>query len=90
MLHKYIIKENRFSLPVDDATGRYTSAYFDGNNYWMGSLTLCKNIFIEDIDRTIELGMQMIGNLIEIDASPFKWWRFYFQSTSPPKGKLVC
>lgn len=44
-------------LAVDDASGHYSSGYFDGNNYWMGSLTQCSNIIIEDIDRTIELGM---------------------------------
>lgn len=41
---------------MEDASGRYAAGYFDGNNYWMGSLTLCRNIFIEDIDRHIELG----------------------------------
>lgn len=46
---------------VEDASGRYASAYFDGNNYWMGSLSSCQNIFIDDIDRLIELGKLLFG-----------------------------
>jgi len=29
---------------VDDASGHYTSGFFYGNNYWMGSLALCDAI----------------------------------------------
>lgn len=30
---------------VDDASGRYTTGYFWGNNYWMGSMAMCNKIF---------------------------------------------
>lgn len=30
---------------VDDASGRYTSGYFWGNNYWMGSMAMCDKIY---------------------------------------------
>lgn len=33
------------SLAVDDASGHYTSGFFYGNNYWMGSLALCEAIY---------------------------------------------
>lgn len=33
------------SLTVDDASGHYTSGFFYGNNYWMGSLALCEAIY---------------------------------------------
>lgn len=48
---------------MQDASGRYASAYFEGNNYWLGSLPLCQNIFIRDIDRHIELGKQEEGEM---------------------------
>ncbi|XP_037932591.1 nose resistant to fluoxetine protein 6-like [Teleopsis dalmanni] len=35
---------------VDDASGHYTSGFFYGNNYWMGSLSLCKSIHHENTE----------------------------------------
>lgn len=35
---------------MDDASGHYTTGYFWGNNYWMGSMTLCRNIYKDDDD----------------------------------------
>lgn len=35
---------------VDDASGHYTTGYFWGNNYWMGSMTLCRSIYKENDD----------------------------------------
>lgn len=32
-------------LPVDDASGHYTTGIFYGNNYWIGSLSLCNSIY---------------------------------------------
>lgn len=32
-------------LSVDDASGHYTTGLFYGNNYWIGSLSLCKSIY---------------------------------------------
>jgi hypothetical protein len=35
---------------VDDATGRPSNGYFWGNNYWIGSMSLCRSIFKSDDD----------------------------------------
>lgn len=33
---------------MDDASGHYASGFFYGNNYWMGSMSLCKAIYHDD------------------------------------------
>ncbi|KAH8265136.1 hypothetical protein KR044_001562 [Drosophila immigrans] len=33
-----------WAVKMDDASGHYTSGFFYGNNYWMGSLALCEAI----------------------------------------------
>lgn len=35
---------------MDDASGHYTTGYFWGNNYWTGSMTLCRSILKTDDD----------------------------------------
>lgn len=35
-------------IVVDDASGRYTTGYFWGNNYWTGSKALCDSIYRTD------------------------------------------
>lgn len=35
---------------MDDASGHYTSGYYWGNNYWTGSMSLCRRIFKHDED----------------------------------------
>lgn len=35
---------------VDDASGHYTTGFFWGNNYWTGSMTLCRSIYNTDSD----------------------------------------
>lgn len=35
---------------MDDASGRYTSGFYWGNNYWTGSMALCRRIFIFEDD----------------------------------------
>lgn len=35
---------------MDDASGHYTSGFFYGNNYWMGSLSLCTSIYKTEND----------------------------------------
>lgn len=35
---------------MDDASGHYTSGFFYGNNYWLGSLALCESIYHEEYD----------------------------------------
>ncbi|KAM8719653.1 hypothetical protein ACLKA7_005821 [Drosophila subpalustris] len=34
-----------WAVKMDDASGHYTSGFFYGNNYWMGSLALCDAIY---------------------------------------------
>ncbi|KAH8387828.1 hypothetical protein KR093_009722 [Drosophila rubida] len=34
-----------WAVKMDDASGHYTSGFFYGNNYWMGSLALCEAIY---------------------------------------------
>lgn len=41
---------NKLILTVDDASGHYTTGFFWGNNYWTGSMTLCRSIFRTDSD----------------------------------------
>lgn len=36
-------------VAVDDATGHYTSGFYYGNNYWMGSLSLCRTIIRQTV-----------------------------------------
>lgn len=33
---------------MDDASGHYASGFFYGNNYWMGSMSLCNAIYHDD------------------------------------------
>lgn len=33
---------------VDDASGRYTTGFFYGNNYFTGSLSLCTSIYRDE------------------------------------------
>lgn len=35
---------------MDDASGHYTTGYFWGNNYWTGSMLLCRSIYRNDTD----------------------------------------
>ncbi|XP_036345810.1 nose resistant to fluoxetine protein 6-like, partial [Rhagoletis pomonella] len=37
----------------DDASGHYTSGFFYGNNYWLGSLSLCESIYHEGDDDSV-------------------------------------
>lgn len=37
-------------LLVDDASGHYTTGFFWGNNYWTGSMMLCRSIYKTDED----------------------------------------
>lgn len=41
-----------FCFTVNDASGRYSSGLFYGNNFWMGSLTLCESIYKPPSDIT--------------------------------------
>lgn len=42
-----------FFIAVDDASGHYTTGYFWGNNYWTGSLQLCRSIYATNRDTKI-------------------------------------
>ncbi|XP_055326560.1 nose resistant to fluoxetine protein 6 [Sitodiplosis mosellana] len=37
-----------WAIKMDDASGHYTTGLFYGNNYWIGSLSLCKSIYKEN------------------------------------------
>ncbi|XP_037917287.1 nose resistant to fluoxetine protein 6-like [Hermetia illucens] len=39
-----------WAVKMDDASGHYTSGFFYGNNYWMGSLSLCTSIYKTEND----------------------------------------
>lgn len=39
---------------MDDSSGHYTSGFFYGNNYWMGSLSLCRSIYKDDSSEDIK------------------------------------
>uniref|UniRef100_W8B935 Nose resistant to fluoxetine protein 6 n=1 Tax=Ceratitis capitata TaxID=7213 RepID=W8B935_CERCA len=41
---------NIWAMKMDDASGHYTSGFFYGNNYWLGSLALCESIYHEEYD----------------------------------------
>lgn len=43
-----IIIKFPFYVTVDDASGHYTSGYYWGNNYWTGSMSLCRRIYKHD------------------------------------------
>lgn len=36
---------------MDDATGHYSAGYLWGNNFWTGSMTLCRSIYRYDETR---------------------------------------
>ncbi|KAG5682060.1 hypothetical protein PVAND_011445 [Polypedilum vanderplanki] len=45
------LKERKiWALKMDDATGRPNNGYFWGNNYWIGSMSLCRNIYKSEDD----------------------------------------
>lgn len=41
---------------MDDASGHYTTGYFWGNNYWTGSMLLCRSIYRNDTDDFLSKG----------------------------------
>lgn len=43
-------KTLNFIFPVWDASGHYSGGYFWGNQYWMGSRTLCREIAESESD----------------------------------------
>lgn len=40
---------------MDDASGHYATGYFWGNNYWTGSMMLCRSIFKTEDDDSFYL-----------------------------------
>lgn len=45
-----------YIFTVDDASGHYTTGLFYGNNYWTGSLSLCKTIYKNQNEASRVLG----------------------------------
>lgn len=42
------VKPDALLLPVTDASGRYSSQFFFGNGFWLGSHTLCEELQLQD------------------------------------------
>lgn len=55
---------------MDDATGHYTSGFFYGNNYWMGSLSLCASVYRKD-DNSDAVKVKAITNVPKNSGLPF-------------------
>lgn len=53
---------------VDDASGRYTTGFFYGNNYFTGSLSLCTSIYRDDPQHHFQ-GMHFLGKTNYIFAN---------------------
>lgn len=61
---------------MDDASGHYTTGYFWGNNYWTGSMSLCRNIYTTDQDEffakkeVVNVGLTFInGNAASVQQN---------------------
>ncbi|XP_055846411.1 nose resistant to fluoxetine protein 6 [Episyrphus balteatus] len=42
---KGLNRRQMWATKMNDASGHYTSGFFYGNNYWMGSMSLCESIY---------------------------------------------
>lgn len=59
---------------MDDASGHYTSGFFYGNNYWMGSLSLCQSIYkdaLEYNDETKAATSSSVASPVRNSGLPF-------------------
>lgn len=56
---------------MDDASGHYTTGYFWGNNYWTGSMALCRNIYKDD-DEDFVRKPSKNGGLTTINGNGFE------------------
>lgn len=74
---KFLIDLNfsfcRLSITVDDASGHYTTGLFYGNNYWIGSLSLCKSIYKDLNSRAAQTMGKQEKWEIHILLSILKW-----------------
>lgn len=43
-----------WATKMNDASGHYNSGFFYGNNYWMGSMSLCESIYNYENEKFIE------------------------------------
>jgi hypothetical protein len=48
---------------VDDASGHYDGSFYWGNNYWTGSMKLCRSIFKTDLDDEFYYRKQTSSNV---------------------------
>lgn len=53
---------------MSDASGHYSSGYFWGNTYWLGSKSLCTEISEYDKEVPFKLGFNIIKTYISLKA----------------------
>jgi len=53
---------------VSDASGHYSSGYFWGNTFWLGSKSLCTEISEYDEEIPFKLGFNIIKTYIALKA----------------------
>lgn len=56
------------SCLVSDASGHYSSGYFWGNTFWLGSKSLCTEISEYDEEIPFKLGFNIIKTYIALKA----------------------
>lgn len=57
-----------FCYIVSDASGHYSSGYFWGNTFWLGSKSLCTEISEYDEEVPFKLGFNIIKTYIALKA----------------------
>jgi len=53
---------------VSDASGHYSSGYFWGNTFWLGSKSLCTEISEYDEELPFKVGFNIIKTYIALKA----------------------
>lgn len=53
---------------MSDASGHYSSGYFWGNTFWLGSKTLCNEISEYEKEVPFKLGFNVIKTYIALKA----------------------
>lgn len=57
-----------FLFIVSDASGHYSSGYFWGNTFWLGSKSLCTEISEYDEELPFKVGFNIIKTYIALKA----------------------
>ncbi|XP_022910626.1 nose resistant to fluoxetine protein 6 [Onthophagus taurus] len=65
------LKNNEeWALKMEDASGRYTTGWFWGNRFWLGSQNLCENIAPKNIKHKIEAEQNLTRTVRDISEKP--------------------